>query len=203
MKNKLIHLNEKELKTFAFTETEILFSSKKHDSLESLLASKTKSGMLETFLTIPVEKLNNIGYNEANESLKFKYLNAKGKQKSRSLDLRDPAIRDQVANDIAEMKGLQKNITEESKTKPLLINLGIAAVTGFFTVVMSGAAREMAEGKEIDVSGRRSGIKQLMLTISDFLGPTGVLIVGGLITVGILYSAYKRYSNPTNEISFN
>jgi type II secretory pathway component PulF len=47
-------------------------------------------------------------------------------------------------------------------------------------------------GAEVDLQGSRAGSKEMLYRIADALGPTGTIIVGGLITALLIFKAYKN-----------
>ena len=64
MKNRIIRLGGKDLMVFGFNDEQIVFSSKKHETMGSLLESTVKSGMLETVKAIPFSSVTQLDYNE-------------------------------------------------------------------------------------------------------------------------------------------
>ncbi len=77
----------------------------------------------------------------------------------------------------------------------------IAIVVGA-TALLSGAASEIAEGKTPDIEGRRALLKRLLAWVLEFLGSTGVLIVGGIITVACIFWLIKRIQLPPIMMTF-
>ncbi len=59
-------------------------------------------------------------------------------------------------------------------------------VCGGLTWVMWSTAVDAQAGIHKDYHGRRSGIKQLLASVAESLGPTGSLVVGGLLTLGMI-----------------
>ena len=76
------------------------------------------------------------------------------------------------------------------------IGMAISLLVALFTWLLHMAAVEMANGREADFSGRHSGIKAIVAWLIDLIGPTGVLIAGGLAIVLCLVGLAKRVSNP-------
>ena len=52
-----------------------------------------------------------------------------------------------------------------------------------FTWLFYMAAGELASGGEADIRGRHQFMKQIAVWVTGLLGPTGVLIAGGLATL--------------------
>lgn len=201
MKNQIIKLDEKNYKVFAFTDNKIILSTKGHHTMDSLHASVQKSGMLETIKTIPMEDVKDLFYNEKDDIFTFRY-DKGGKTKSQSIKVAESDRRAPLVAQIGEIRSLQKYVEEESKTKPLLLNLlGLTGV-GIFTWVCYGMAVDAENGEHYVATGRRSGIKQLLANLVEAIGPTGVLIIGVLGFAFMIYVALKRYKKPASEVTY-
>ena len=202
MKNRIIRLGGKDLKVFGFNDEQIVFSSKKHETMESLLESTAKSSMLETVKAIPLSSVSQLDYNDNDESFKIRYLK-NGKQKKQTIALPNVEMISAVASAMAEVKGFNKEVTNESKTKPLLLNLlGVVAMP-LFTWVLYDIAVDAQNGGHFEVSsGRRRGANQLLVNVVEAIGPTGILIIGAIALLIMLYVTYRRYNNPASEVLF-
>jgi hypothetical protein len=77
----------------------------------------------------------------------------------------------------------------------------LAIITGITYVSWQGAL-EIAAGKSVEITGRRRLIKQLFVWLLDLLGPTGVLIVGGIIGLLCLFWLVRRVQTPPIEMKF-
>ena len=202
MKNQIIPLGEKKRKVFGYSDEQIIISSKGHSSFDSLLAATEKSGLLESVTTIPVDSVQEILFNEKEETFTIKY-DKNGKTKKDSDQLSDLDLRESVVADIASLKQFSKSVVDESKTQPLLLNLlGVIAIP-FFTWVFRGMALDAQHGEHYTASGRRSGAKQLLADAVEAIGPTGITIIGVLGLLYMVYVTYRRYTNPASEIKYS
>lgn len=59
-------------------------------------------------------------------------------------------------------------------------------VTAVLTVVTYLTAVDIQGGVHREYTGRRAGTKKLFAAIAEALGPTGVLMVGGLISAALV-----------------
>lgn len=202
MNNRIIKLEEKNRKVFGFSDEQIIISSKGHSTFDSLAASAEKSGMLESVKVIPIRSLTEIMYNEKEDALKIKFEQG-GKNKKESLTLDDPSMRNAIVNTIGEQLGLNKSVEEESKTQPLLLNLLFVVLIPIFTWVARNLAIDAQNGIEYEATGRRSGLKQLFANAVEFIGPTGVVIIGVLGLAFMGYKTYQRYNNPASEVKYS
>ena len=201
MENHVYALDEKNLKSIAFAEETIITSSKSHKDIDSLLASKKKSGLLESVKVILIKDLTFLSYTEIESNLKLKYLKD-GKEKSKNFPFDIAEERIDFANAIAEKLNFKKDIATENKTTPLLKNIGIIAFLSLITYVLFDAATTLQNGGTIEVSGRRSGVKRLFVMAADYLGPTGSIIAGVIAIIITGFFSFKRWSNPSNTVTY-
>jgi len=74
--------------------------------------------------------------------------------------------------------------------------LGFGTFAAFMTWVLHGAAVAIAGGAEAEASGRRAGLKKLVMWAVELVGPIGVLVVGGLVLVMTGAFLVMRVKNP-------
>jgi len=201
MKNQIIALDEKNRKVFGFSDEQIIISSKNHDSFESLQASAEKSGMLESVVVVPMSSVKEVFYNEKKDTFTLKY-EKKGKVKKTEISLDDSDARVPLVDEIASLKQFNKSVTEESKTKPLLMNLLGVGLISLLTFGFRSVAVDAQNGEHYVATGRRSGIKQLVANAAEALGPTGVTALGAIALLIMLYVTYNRYVNPASEVKY-
>ena len=201
MKNQIIQLEEKNRKVLGFTDEEIILSSKRHKTFDSLIESTKKSGILEKVKTIPLGSIKKLNFNEKDASFTISF-NKEGQIKKDTVQLDDKSIRESLVSEIAEMNNLNKDVSSESKIKPLLLNLTGVVIISIFTWIFRGMAMDAQNGEHYVASGRRSGLKQLLANAVEALGPTGVTIIGALGLLYMLYTTYKRYNNPASETTY-
>ncbi|MCC8153245.1 MAG: hypothetical protein LIP01_02940 [Tannerellaceae bacterium] len=74
---------------------------------------------------------------------------------------------------------------------------GLAIV--LFVVGMAYSAWNLQQGGTVEISGRRRGLKQLMITVGGILGVWGTLFCGILVLVGFSYFSWKKYQELKDE----
>ncbi len=201
MKNQIISLEEKNRKVFCLTDDQIITSTKRHKSIDALVAATKKSGLMETVQTIPLTAVKEIGFNEKDETFTIHYQKG-AKAKKEHIQLAQLSLREPLVGELAALKNFSKEVTEESKTKPLLLNLlGVIAIP-LFTWVFRDMAIDAQNGIAYEASGRRSGLKSLLADFVEMIGPTGVLIIGLLGLGYMVYRTYNRFQNPAAEIIY-
>lgn len=201
MKNQIISLSEEKRKVFGFSDEIIAVSTKKHETFESLMASTEKSGLLENIDTIQVSSLKKIDFKDRGSEFTISY-DKKGKTKKNTFSLSDASMREPLVEELASLKDLKKSIADESKTQPLLLNLAISIAIPIGTWIFRGMAIDAQNGEHYVATGRRSGLKNLLASAVEAIGPTGVTILGFLALAYMLYRTYNRYKNPATEIIY-
>ena len=119
-----------------------------------------------------------------------------GQQRFTMVEMPTEEDRQTALTALADALGLSSNTSQlspvQAATKPLLSVVGIALVT----FLLSSAAAELESGETATISGRRRGLKRLLVAILDIIGPTGVYILGGLAFLAAVAWLYRRVTNP-------
>jgi hypothetical protein len=76
----------------------------------------------------------------------------------------------------------------EAVVPPIIIGL----IAGFVWTMVYWTAGDLASGKEIEVHGRRRGLKQMFVWAAEMLGMNGTLIVGVVLLLAIIGWATMR-----------
>jgi hypothetical protein len=203
MIEQIISLGEENRKVMGFSAEQIIISSKSHESFGSLRAAVQKSGLLESVKTIQIDSITKIEYNEKSETLITIHFEQNGKSKKDSIGLADQLYREPLAVELANLRGFQRSVSEESKTKALLMNLLGVGLIAVLTVGFRSLALDAQRGEVYEASGRRSGIKQLVVDTVTAIGPTGITIIGLLGFSYMIYVTYRRYNKPAAVITFS
>ena len=202
MKNQVLRLEkEQQWKSFGYDNLNIVLSSKRHDSFESLLAASGKSGLLESVYVIPISSIKRLKYNEKDSTFAIQFLKGE-KVKNHTVLLENSALREPVVDELASIKGLKKEVTVESRNKALAWNLIplllVPLVTSGFWLV----AKDAQNGKEYHATGRNAGMKQLIANLVESIGPTGVVVIGIIVFLIVVYFVYKRFTQPANIVIY-
>jgi len=95
---------------------------------------------------------------------------------------------------LSNFKGVEiKEYSIFKQATPGLIGL---LLSGLFTFITYSAAKALQHGEQVSTSGRRGWFKKIIVWVADLLGPTGTLVVGGLILVFFAYTLFKTISKP-------
>ena len=95
---------------------------------------------------------------------------------------------------LKNLKGIEiKNYSLIKQIKPLAIAL---IVVGIITGFLYNVAISLQKGETISTSGRRGIIKKIFVAIAEFFGPTGSLIIGGLLLLFLIYGLVNTIRKP-------
>ena len=186
-------------------EENLWFSSDKINSIEKMQAKVEKNDgkFLNYHGIIDYSAITRIKMNEKSDQIELTYPNKKGKEKSLDLAFDNVAEAHKIGDFIAGKTNLAKSTSTENKNMKLLKNL-------FWVLVSAGITAFIAFGQDMEVdqesysrSARRSrSFKAIVNLLHEYIGQTGIIIIGSIITLFFLYSAWKRFSNPVNDIVY-
>ena len=73
-----------------------------------------------------------------------------------------------------------------------------------FTIGFTYFMATLEDGSELDGSGnsKSRGAAAILRIAHHLVGPTGIMIIGTLISLIIAYSTYSRFKNPEQNIVF-
>ncbi len=97
---------------------------------------------------------------------------------------------------VERMPECESATVEWGPVRAALGPLAFGSFAAFMTWVLHGAAVAIAAGAEAEASGRRAGLKKLVLWAVDLVGPIGVLVSGGLVLLLTGAHLWQRVTNP-------
>jgi hypothetical protein len=147
---------------------------------------------------IPYFSIKKLKLEEGDEDIEVYYKKEKD-EKSKTLDAVDESVRQEILAEIQPHLGDEFTSMTEKHSLPRAVFPSLMTLTVFIIItrILHGAAAAIAGGEEADISGRHSGLKALFLWVLDLLGPTGILIIGGLLMLFPLIILVKRIKQPT------
>ncbi len=83
-----------------------------------------------------------------------------------------------------------------SRARAAFGSLMTLTVFGLLTWWLAAAAAGIRAAEEIELSGRKKGLKKIFIGTLDLLGPTGVTIIGGLICALVLWYLALQLRQP-------
>jgi len=137
-----------------------------------------------------------VKYDQKDDDIDFAF--KLGRQKSsKNVAFSSREERDAFMIELAErMPECDSKTVEWGPIRASLGPLTFGSVVAFMTWAMHGAASALAAGAEAEVSGRRAGLKKLVMWMIDLVGPTGVLVAGGLVVALTGVFLWKRVTTP-------
>ncbi len=118
--------------------------------------------------------------------------------KTVSLSFEDAGIREQVFAAVEQVTANRLRRFEDSYGRARAMFASLATLTSLMigTKIAFGAAVAIRAADEIEISGRKKGMKQMVVWAIDLLGPWGVSILGGLLCSLAIYTCVLRYQAP-------
>lgn len=201
MENQIFEVTSTFFKSLVIKNDALWLSQNKVSSLEKFEKAVNKTGMMKSAIAIPLSDISEISFNEASQSAKIKYTNEKGKEKKMNLGFGDVNLSNQFGEYLGQKLSFTKSSTQEGQLKPLLIN-GLSLLLALGITIFLGTMDDTSS--LTDSGSRRSRNKGAFLKmIVDTIGQTGVLVIGGLISLYLAYQLYKRFKNPSNEVLYS
>ncbi len=120
-----------------------------------------------------------------------------GKDDDKHLVFESSVQRDEFAAALTEkLHGFEGKTVEFSKLRAALAPGGFGLLATGMTWLFYHAALALEAGDEADIRGRNKGIKQALLWIMETVGPTGVVILGGIVVALSIATLVKRVGDP-------
>ncbi len=180
---------------FHLTFTGMLDSGRKKakQAAESLAAGNDLQGVISETgaksLVAPLSEIQTLSAQGHSDTIKITYLpHGTEKTKSHSFSVANQQTSNEIIQSLQSAIGRPGETREESVsfleavTGPAIITV----VAGLLSFALIATSRELAAGHQIEITGRKPGIKRLLVGIAETLGETGSLVVGGLVVVGCL-----------------
>jgi hypothetical protein len=146
---------------------------------------------------IPFPKISAVKTNRHRTDINVHYHNG-SRDAIKNIDFDSTAVRDRAFESLRRRLG-PRFVKDEKQYSvvgaaiaPLITALVFAGITWF----LMGAAQELADGVEAEIRGRNQAAKGIFVLVLDVLGPTGVMILGGLFVAGSIAWLVARLKNP-------
>jgi hypothetical protein len=155
----------------------------------ALQGSKAKQIQLDT--------LKYIKSNRHSTIVRYKISGADGKDELGNFTIKQEQRDDLFTKlDLLCSRGFKYTETQFNHLRAALAPLLTIGIVGLFTFMSQQAAIQMAEEGTSPIRGRHALVKRLYAWALDLLGPTGVIIVGGIIGVLCLVWMVRRMATP-------
>ena len=145
--------------------------------------------------TVPLHSVTKISTDRHDTDIDIEYRDGKDNEEQ-TLHFASQQARDKAFAALQETYAGRFELFEEAYTRSQAMFMPLAATTicGFLTILFAMAAGEIAAGASTEAAN--TGAKKLFAAILGFVGPTGVWIVGGLITAFCVLAVYGAAKEP-------
>lgn len=200
MENKIFEIESTSWKSLVLKDNEFWLSQNRISKLEKFETAIQKTGIMKSAQAYLLSTVSEISFNEASDSIKLTYKNEKGKQKKTTIGFESKELSNKFGHYLGNKLELNTTEKQEKQITLMLFSLLYLALTigGTFFLATLEDSDELTSG-----GSRRSRNKGAFLKlIVDTLGQTGVIILGSLISIYLIYQLYKRFKNPANEVFY-
>ena len=171
---------------------------------EALLGGTPAAQLLSSdSIDIPLLSITSIQTDRNDEDIEIFY-KVEGEEKTRTLRMASPEKRDEVYTKLKAAFGDRFTESEHQYSVPRAAFGSLASLTTFGLLTWGGAkfAALLRAAEDYDIEGSRQGTKQLIAWVLEWLGPTGVYIVGGLFCALSALVLYQRVTSPQSMLIF-
>lgn len=198
IKNKIISVSGEKISSLVISENELQLLDKNFSNLENFKELWDKTLTLTNKVKIEYSKIKSITKENDEEYVFVKYSGTLGMSKECKIEF--TLINDQDAFYDFFQKDKNFSRTDETMSKLKAVKsyligaaITIAIVTFSYFQAIIVQSPDFIETEENSRSARKT---KFFHNIVDFLGPNGVLFIGGLITAFIAYKIWSKYKNP-------
>ena len=164
-----------------------------------LAAGEAPDGIFGVDAThIPLRRLTKIAVDRNDDSdIDLCYYEGKEKE-NETLRVSEKGTRDNIYSALRDATSSRflEFVDQYSRARAAFASLATLTVLALATWGLSIAAVAIREADEIEITGRRQGLKQLFAWVLDFLGPWGVSVVGGLLCLLAAATLISRVKTP-------
>lgn len=156
----------------------------------------------EKVTVIPLAAISKVHSNQKGSDMDVHY-NAGGKARMTNIGFADGGTHDQVFEFLQQRLGagfrlrVQELSLLQSAIKPFLTLLAVI----FFVVVGYMGALDIAAGEAYDIHGRNALLKWAYVSVVSLVGPTGMLVLGGVIVLLMFVWFARRVMNPPTQMT--
>jgi hypothetical protein len=189
-----------------FTDEAIVVANPEAGALAALKpgsgSADWKAVIGQSFSILPYTSIRKISTNKHGDTLSVRWKDTT-RDRLTSICLKDAVVRDQAWDRLRRRlgQGFRVSDVQFGPVRAAVAPMAVVALCVFLTWIVHMAAGELAAGAEPEVRGRNQVIKQLVVLVVSLIGPTGVLIVGGLATVMAAAWAVARVRVPPRMLT--
>jgi hypothetical protein len=151
---------------------------------------------------VPYGTIRKVSTNKHGDTLSVRWKDA-SRDRLTTVSLKDAAVRDEAWERLRRRLGQSFAFSDVQfgAARAALTPIGVVLICALVTWALYLAAGELAAGAEPEVRGRNALVKQAAVTIIGLIGPTGVLIAGGLATTMAAAWGVARVRTPPRMLT--
>lgn len=155
-----------------------------------------------TGTVVPFASVSKLSTNHYSDVLNVHWRDA-SRERLTSVHFENAAARDACWASLRRRLGMAFTFSDVQfgRARALVSPAITLGVIGALTWLFHTAAAGLAAGEEPTVRGRNAMVKRMAVGAMDFLGPTGVLVVGALLTVLAVAWATARLRTPPRMLT--
>jgi hypothetical protein len=146
---------------------------------------------------VVLRSVSRVHQSRGEEEIEFVLRDGKD-EKTESVSINDDGIRAEVFSALERVtQGRFQRFEDQYSRARAAFGAALSlTIFGFITKFSASAAAVIRAAEDYEVDGRKKGLKQLIVWVLDFLGPTGVWVIGGSICALLAWSLYSHLKAP-------
>lgn len=146
---------------------------------------------------IQLDTLKHIKSNKHTCIINYKFTGTGGKNKLGNFTFKEELRDDLFAKlDFLCSRGFKYTETQFNRFRAAIAPLAMICAVSILSLICQQIAIQIAEEGPIEITGRYRGYKRLFVSTIEFLGPTGIIIIGGIFGILCLVWLVMRIKTP-------
>lgn len=191
MIDQVINLASNSIKSIGFDATNVYLSNVQFGTIDGL-RDKCINSTRGSSRKIPLDKIHKLTHTAGEEAISIYFFGDSGKKKSFYLEGFNPEIAEQFIRSLAQQAGLNDFRGSESKKRDFTKQYVTIAGLLVFIPAIAWIA-----------SGPRTGRRSNLVKLAQDIGPVGIIIIGAVILLVVLFQMYRISRQPANQTVFS
>ena len=203
MEKFIINTKATLIKNILITDDSLKLSDEDYKTKDAFLEkiNAEKKGFLDTQHVIAYSKITKIVPFENENGIQLFFVEKEKKEKT-YLELNSiEEYTETLQYIIAKTHHLSLQTIQSKSISTWIKQATYTLVSLFFTLAIAMTAKDNEAGKRVTISGRRRGLKRIMLAIAENLGTLNTILLGTAITLGLAFWTYKKFKKGQTAIN--
>ncbi len=187
-----------------FGDSTLFICTKSDKEIDETLSRVREAGsdaevgeILKDGVAIEFNGISRVKCNVTSEMISIDYTNGKKKKTNQTLSCQDEATVSEVMAAFKQrLPGFEDKQAQYGAFRSAVKPAVFVSFSAFLTSVLVIMANTLVNAPDVDIDGRKALLKRVISGVLEFLGPVGVGVVGGLVTLGFVLWFAKRVKNP-------